>query len=234
MITNSQILKLLEKQRDNLFERLSNTSISKLYKKEYSELKAGRVFVFDDGEKQMLSELKELSKDTSFDEAYASKLKAYTSLDNEKLIAYFQSELERVFDEIQHSGKKDEIQAIFIEYDFYYHFNGSFICYGKQDYPLIEEPRYISGEYDYTKQVLIIIKGINFEPAWVSCEEFDEHDYLDISAELESLFKLHSRVLIHKALDHIITANPGFWKNRPFTFYINEHDCEEMMLYRLS
>ncbi len=67
---NSQILTLLEKQRDVLFDKLKKTSISELYKKEYSDIKSGRVFIFDNGEKQMLKDLKKLSKDTSFDLAY--------------------------------------------------------------------------------------------------------------------------------------------------------------------
>jgi hypothetical protein len=58
---------------------------------------------------------------------------------------------------------------------------------------------------------------------------------LDINYQLENLFKLHSRVLLHKSLDRL--NNEGkldFTQIRPFTFYINEHDSEVMILYRLN
>lgn len=232
---NSQLLRSLEQQRDALFVKINQATISKLYKEEYNKLKSGRVFVFDTGEREMLNELKQLSKDTSLDLPFKNKLAAYETLDNEELINHFQHEFISVLSEIAHSGKQDDIQAMFIEYDFYYHFTGSVTCYGKQDYPLVEHPRYISDEYDNNNQVLVVNKNINFEPAWVSCEEFDELEHLEINYELEDLFRLHSRTLLHKALDR--TNSYGelhFLKVRPFTFYINEHDMEVMTLYRLT
>ncbi len=163
-----------------------------------------------------------------------SKLAEYSNLDNEYLITNFQSQLTRIFDEINYTGRQDEIQAIFIEYDFYYHFTSCLTCYGQQDYPLIEEPRYITNEYDYNKQILFIEKGVNFELAWINCEEFDKLDNLEVGSDLENLFKLHSRTLLHRALDHLLNRQLELFKNRPFTFYINEHDCETMILYRLN
>jgi len=232
---NPKILTLLERQRDTLFDKLKETSISGLYKEQYADIKAGRVFVFDNGERQMLSDLKKLSKDTFHDISYKNKLAEYLQLDNNALVAYFQSELEKVFKQIISSGKQDEIQAVFIEYDYYYHFTSSITCYGRQEYPLIEEPRYISNEYDYNKQVLFLGNGINFKPAWVDCEEFGDLDYLDINYQLENLFKLHSRVLLHKALDRLKENDKmNFIQIRPFSFYINEHDSEVMILYRLN
>jgi hypothetical protein len=232
---NAKILKLLEHYRDNLFEKLKVKSISGLYKEQYEDLKSGRVFVFDNGEKQMLSDLNKLSKDTSLDTSFKNKVAEYLSLDNENLITYFQKEFERVFKEIINSDKQNEVQAIFIEYDAYDYYISSITCYGQQDYPVIEEPRYITDEYDYNKQILFIDEGINFQPAWVDCGEFGNLDYLDISFELENLFKLHSRTLLHKALDNLkIDGKLNFFKNRPFHFYINEHDSEVMMLYVLN
>lgn len=231
---NPQILKLLEKQRDSVFDKLKSLKISELYKEKYNDIKSGKVFVFDNGEKQMLQDLKQLSKNTSFDSPFENKLKEYRDLDNELLVGYFIQEFHRVFNEIKSSGKSNEIQAIFSEYDYYYHFTSSLICYGSQDYPLIEEPRYINKEYDYNKQVLFIDNGINFKPAWINCEEFDL-DYLDINYELENLFQLHSRTLLHKAIVKLNSGNQlNFLINRPFTFYINEHDSEVMILYRLT
>lgn len=232
---NPQILELLEKQRDNVFEKLKVTSVSGLYKEQYEDVKAGRVFVFDNGEGQMLSDLKKLSKDTSLDGMFKNKLTEYSSLDNNALTKYFQREFERVFDEIISSGRQDEIQALFIEYDYYYHYTSNMICYGKQDYPLIEEPRYITNEYDYNKQILFLDNGINFQPAWVDCEDFADLEYLDINFQLENLFRLHSRTLLHKALDNLNINNKlDFLHSRPFLFYINEHDSEVMMLYGLN
>ena len=63
---NTKILKLLERQRDSVFERLKATTISGLYKEQYDHIKARRLFVFDNGE-QILSLLKKLSKDNSLD-----------------------------------------------------------------------------------------------------------------------------------------------------------------------
>jgi hypothetical protein len=232
---NPKILKLLEQQRDSLFDSLKTASVSGLYKKQYDDIKAGRVFIFDNGERQMLSDLKKLSNDTSHDASYKNKLTEYLSLDNNALITYFQNKFYIILEQIRNSGKQDEIQALFIEYDYYYHFTSNITCYGQQEYPLIEEPRYITKEYDYNKQVLFLDSGINFQPAWVDCEEFGDLDYLDINYKLENLFKLHSRVLLHIALD--ILNNEGkisFLQNRPFSFYINEHDSEVMILYRLN
>lgn len=232
---NPSILKNLESQRDSLFEKLKATTIAGLYKQEYNDLKAGRVIVFDNEERQMLSELKKLSKDSSLEASFKNKLTEYVTLDNTFLTAYFQKEMERVFNEIINSGKQDEIQALFIEYDYYYHYSSCITCYGKQEYPLVEVPRYITDEYDYNKQILFIEKGINFEPAWIDCEAFSELDHLDINFELERLFQLHSRVLLHKVLVLLVQDGKiNFLHNRPFSFYINEHDNEVMMLYRLD
>ena len=173
---NTRILNLLKSQRDDLFDKLKATTISGLYKAQYSDLKAGRVFVLDNGERQMLSDLKKLSQDTSLDGSFNNKLDEYLKLDNSVLIAYFKKEFERVFNEIISSQKQNEIQALFIEYDYYYHYTSSIICYGIQDYPLIEQPRYITDEYDYNKQILFLTNGINFQPAWVDCEEFGNLD----------------------------------------------------------
>ena len=233
LMDNLKILTLLEQQRDRLFEKLKVTSISRLYKEQYEDLKSGKVFVFDNKKKQMLSDLNKLSKDTSLDNSYKNKVAKYVSLDNESLLAHFQKEFDRVINEIINSGRQDEIQALFIEYDDYDYAISSITCYGPQDYPILEEPRYILGEYDYNKQVLFIEEGINFHPAWVDCGEFGNLDYLDINIDLQNLFQLHSRVLLHKALLNI-NDKLSFFKFRPVYFYINEHDNEEMTLYVLN
>ncbi len=183
----------------------------------------------------MLNNLKQLAKDTSLDSSFEAKLKEYLELDNNALILYFQKEVGRCLVEIIASGKLNEIQAWFIEYDYYDHFSSSTTGYGIQKYPDIQEPRYISDEYDDNKQVIFLDNGINFQPAWINCEEFENLAYLDINYELQKLFQLHSRVLLHKALDKLCLAGElDLFKNRPFSFFINEHDCEVMMLYQLN
>lgn len=232
---NPAILKKLEQQRDRLFQKLKTTSVSATYQQEYDAMASGQVYVIGDNKEEILKDLKELAKDISLDKVYSDKLKEYEGLDNEALVSYFITELERVLDEMINSGKVDEIQAVFIEYDYYYHYTSWIYCYGKQDYPEIEEPRYISDEYDYNKQALFIDNAINFHPAWIDCSLFEDLDYVEIHHELEELFKLHSRTLLHKAIDNLRQSNKlDILHNRPFTFYINEHDCEVMMLYRLS
>ena len=234
-ISNIEILTLLEEERDKVYNELRLTNISRLYKKEYKDIKAGRVLIFDNGEREMLKDLKRLSADTSHDESYTKTLKEYKSLDNDELINHFQEELEPVINEINLSGKQDEIQALFIEYDFYYHFAGSIECYGKQDYPIVKAPRYITNEVDYNKQILILESSINFKPAWVDCQEFGSLDYIDPNFKMEKLFILHSRTLLHKALENMNTIGKlNLFCNRPFSFYINEHDSEVMTLYQLT
>lgn len=234
-MNNSDILKSLENQRDQLFEKLKTTSVSATYQQEYDQIVSGQVFVMGDNKEQMLQDLKVFAKDTSLDEVYSNKLKEYQSLDNATLITYFQTEIERVLDNILASGKLDEIQGIFIEYDHYYHYTSYIICYGKQDFPVMDEPRYIFDELDHSKQILMIEDGINFQPAWVDCYEFEHLDYISIDLELENLFQLHSRTLLHIAIDQLRKNNKlDILSNKPFVFYINEHDCEVMILYRLG
>jgi hypothetical protein len=124
---------------------------------------------------------------------------------------------------------------VFIEYDYYHHYTGCITCFGLQDYPIVEVPRYLTDEFDHAKQVLVVEDEIDFQPAWLDCTEFEDLDHLDIGFDLERLFQLHSRTLLFKALDNL--NNSGIledFKVRPFTFYINEHDSEVMMLYRLD
>jgi hypothetical protein len=231
---NSQILKLLEQQRDELFDRLNSTSISELHKQQYNGIISGEIHVLGDDKELMLEELKELSKDNSYNKSFKEKIQEYLKLDNSKLISHFREEFVRVLEEIVASKKIDDIQALFIEYDYYYHYSSCIQCYGIQDYPILIEPRYIFEEIDYQKEVLLIPNGINFEPAWADCEEFEELEYLLVSTEFENLFQLHSRVLLHKAIDGLDDDILKPISVKPFFIYINEHDCEQMLLYKMS
>lgn len=227
---NTRILRSLEAQRDACYQELSSKTISQQYEEMYKDIKRGRVIILDNEEREMLHELKQLKEDKSLDQLYITKTNAFKTLDEKELISYFIQELERVFEALKNSGKAHEIQAIFFEYDFYYHYTSCVECYGKQHYPLVLEPRYITKEFDYNKQVLFLEKGIYFKPAWPSCDEFENLDYLDIY--IERLFQLHSRILMHKAIAIMDSKNQlDFFTNRPLTIYINEHDCEAMTLY---
>jgi len=232
---NTKLLGLLELQRDSLYARLRDTSISQLYKDQYDEIESGEVVVLGDGEQEMLEELEGLANDNAHDESFQNKLNDYLGLDNLSLIKHFEVEMGRVMDEICRSERQDEIQAVFIEYDYYHHYTGCITCFGLQDYPIVEVPRYLTDEFDHAKQVLVVEDEIDFQPAWLDCTEFEDLDHLDIGFDLERLFQLHSRTLLFKALDNL--NNSGIledFKVRPFTFYINEHDSEVMMLYRLD
>ena len=91
---NPTILQYLESQRDQLFNNLNGLTISTLYKQEYQDLKSGRVFVFDNGERKMLKDLKQLSKDTTNDNLISNKIKEFLRLDNDGLIDYFINEID--------------------------------------------------------------------------------------------------------------------------------------------
>ncbi|MDB5200693.1 MAG: hypothetical protein JWQ27_102 [Ferruginibacter sp.] len=232
---NARILENLVKQRDRLFNELAATTVSELSKSEYIELKAGRLFVFDSDEREMLQELKRLSKETKFDAIYLGILEQYGKLNNDKLVNRFIPEMEKLLHAIVNSGKMEKVQAIFIEYDYYYHYTSSINAYGIHSYPIIEEPRYLTDEIDELQPVLFLADGINFEPAWISCEALEPLEQLDVEFDMQRLFQLHSRVLLHQALAQLQKAGKlELLQNRPFTFYINEHDCEVMTLYRLE
>ena len=187
-------------QKNDLFNYVRSTSVSEHYQKQYNNFKTGRIVLVHGNVETMLKELDKLSKQTSYDEIYFEKLAQFDSFDNDAFIENFQQQFKGIFNKISDAGKQDEIQAIFIEYDFYYHFNSFAACYGIQEYLLVLEPRYIANEFDYTKHVFVIEKAINFKQTWVSCEEFNDLDYCEIKFDLEKLFQLHSRVLLHKSL----------------------------------
>ena len=98
VMDNSNILKFLEKQRDELFNQLSSTSISELHKQQYNSIKSGEIYVLGDDKEAMLEELKMLSKDTRHNKVFKEKLKEYLKLDNIKLISHFREEFVRVFE----------------------------------------------------------------------------------------------------------------------------------------
>jgi hypothetical protein len=51
---NPKILELLEKQRDTLYDKLKTTTISGLYMEQYTDIKSGRVLIFNNDERHLL------------------------------------------------------------------------------------------------------------------------------------------------------------------------------------
>lgn len=233
--SNDRIFANLERQRDNLYQTLNSTTITALYKKEYDNLKAGRIIVFNKEQKTILKDLQKLAKDKSNDSIFRNIVKDYQALNNTDIIIYLQQESERVLSMIQEDNLQKHTQALFIVYDHYYDTQSSAMFMGTQDYPLIETPRYICSEIDLSNTVLITAEGIDFKPAWLNCEVLSEFDYLDIEFDMQELFQLHSFTLLHTALANLDKQGKlNFIENRPFSFYINEHDSEVKMLYGLA
>jgi hypothetical protein len=149
-----------------------------------------------------------------------------------EVIEHFENEVKNVFEKIYRTGKIADIGSIFIEYDYYYHYKSCAECYGKQRYPIVLSPRYISSEYNYNDRILFVEKAINFKPAWPDCEELDSSGLLNLN--IEKLFQLHSRVLLNKAFSKL--NKDGFFKkivSGNVVVYINEHDCEVNTLFIL-
>jgi hypothetical protein len=231
---NAEILKSIEQQKDSLFEELKVTKISKLHQDLYDEIKEGRVFVYDNAEKEMLHDLEILSKDTSRDIPFIAKASEYLKLDNEALTLHFEEELELMLDKIIASGHQEAIQALTIEYDHYYRYVSFVTCYGQQSDPA-HKAGYVINENDYDGMLSFIEPGINFEPALVNCEEFEDFVYLSINVSLQHLFSLHASTLLHNALENF--AGKGkldLFTNRPFTFYIKQAELETRVLYQLT
>ena len=69
-------------------------------------MKSGEIYVLGNDKENVLEELKELPKDTSYDKSFKSKLKLYLNLDNQKLINHFYKEFENVVSEIVTSNRQ--------------------------------------------------------------------------------------------------------------------------------
>jgi hypothetical protein len=231
--TNAQILSALKDQYEACYLELKSATISQRFAKQYDEIKGGRVFVFDGQSRNLLRDLKKLKNDKSHDQLFLDTVESVKRLDVPELINYFVTEWDRVFSKLKSYGLTDDIQAIFIEYDYYYHYTSCIECYGRQAYPIVTTPRYISQEFDWRNKVGETLDAINFQPAWPNCDFFDSIDFYD--ASIEDVFVLHSRVLLHYALMQLEKAGKlDFLSARPVTFYVSAHDGEVMTLYLLG
>jgi hypothetical protein len=236
IMTNEIIKAALVKQKNDWYDKLNHKTISQLFKDEYRDMVGGLVAILGGSKDEMTAELRALSKDKSHDKPYQEKIKLVHALDNASIIKGFMTDLEQMLSFITSNGKLNELQALFIEYDYYYHFGSVAMGYGRQAYPLVTTPRYLNNDIDFNNSVMEPFPAIDFKPAWPNCEEFAwTNDHLTAGYDLEQLFKLNSHLLLHEALAALDGQGRLVALSlRPFTFYINEHDIEVMTLYRLD
>lgn len=235
-MTNELIKAALLKQKNDCYDKLNSKTISQLFRDAYKDLVGSFVAILGGSKDEMTTELRELSKDKSHDKPYHDKIQLVHTLDNAAIIKSFMADVEKMLSLVVDSGKADQLQALFIEYDYYYHFSSVAMGYGRQSYPLVTTPRYLLNEIDFSNEVLSPFAAIDFKPAWPNCEEFDwTNDHLSAGYDLQELFVLNSRLVLHEALAELHgQGRLGALSLRPFTFYINEHDCEVMTLYQLD
>ena len=234
-MSNLQIEKALIKERDTLYETLSRKTLSGLFKDEYESIQSGVTVLLNEKDKY-LSELLELIKDTSYDQDFVKRVEQIKNLNDSEIINGFEQDLQKLIEFIQKNSFENDIQAIFIEYDYYTDHKAVASAYGKQNYPTIYTPRYISSEIDFSNTIFIHSDNINFDEAWVDCDDFEwVENYIEAYSQLQQMFQCHSRVLLHRALHNLeVKRQLNFLTARPFMFYINEHDSEVMTLYSIE
>lgn len=231
---NIQIEQALVKRRDELFDYLSNLTLSEFFYEQYNDIQTG-VGIITAGD-DYVAELLEASKDTSFDEAFRERVQLVKNLDANSIINSFKNDILELCKYIGKHNHYNKLQAIFIEYDYYESYKADVRGFGKQNYPIILTPRYIYTEIDFSKKCFNIFNAIDFKQAWVDCEDFEWIlTYDEVFYELQNLFQFHSAILLFKALESLDKNGAlSQFLVRPFTFYINERECEEITLYVLE
>lgn len=122
---NLQILRALEEQRDNLYRALRGQTLSERFKQEYQSLTNGTTFYFGETKEDLSNELKDLSNDTSKDEAFQYAVENIHRLDSEGIIKGFRDEIAQCLSLVRGKGFEEMIQAVLIQYDYYYHYKGT-------------------------------------------------------------------------------------------------------------
>jgi hypothetical protein len=230
MNSNELILNSLLTQRDLLWVELTQP-LSEKYADFLAMCERGEVFFMDDQKEESIEEIRRGAEDRSQDTVFIDFIEE-TIVDEQKAVASFRADFARVFAEI--AGREDFpfIGAIMMEYDWYYHYSSSLtLMKNGFAYPVLTEPRYLK-EFDLS-QYGETIGGPVFIDALPNCEEVeDEAEILEMGYKLMHYYELNARVLLHKALKEMDTSGElAFLPNRPFVFYINEHDCEVMSLF---
>lgn len=235
-MTNEEILKQLLIQRDEIYQQLSSTTLSGLFNREYESILSGETFVITDDQSGIIGELKKLKEDKTHDSDFAAKLNLINRWSESQIANNFINNWNTAFDKLSIDELTSEIQAVLIIYDAYdLPTQNTLGLYGKNEYPKLTIPKYLLSSF-YDHKLYDMQDVFDFTPAWPDCEEFDwTTEHLEGYFELQRLFKLNSRVIMHKSLS-IMDKNGSLSliKLRPFYFYIAEHDLEAAMLYRLS
>ena len=230
---NVEIKKALEKQRGALFNYLGKKSLSEFFKQEWESIKAGNTVLMGDVDKEYLKELKQFSSNKSYNKSFHEKVVGIKALNDNLVVSSFEKDINELLGFIANNKLETELQALFFEYDYYYDYKAVAVGYGLQNYPIVTEPRYVNSEIDLAKALFEPLEAVNFEQAWVDCEEFEwTNEFIEIYYQLLNLYQLNSRVLLHDAFIRCLqNGQLNFLKVRPFTIYINEHDSEVMTLF---
>ncbi len=234
-MTNNDIKTQLLTARDKLLDRLTATTLSKMFKEEYKSIRSGQTRVMGGDVDDILEELKELASDTSHDRAFAEKVKLVHTLNTEQNIQRFAGNFREILNTVETSGLCGKVQSAFIMYDAYdLPKNNAVSFYGLQQYPELEQPEYLPSDI-YSDCLLMLPDKIDFTDSWPDCEEFDwTLEHIEAYSDLHDLFRLNSRVLLHEAL--ALLEQQGEMNKiviRPFYFYVEEHDMEVSLLYKL-
>lgn len=126
--------------------------------------------------------------------------------------------------------------AVLFSYDWYFNYDSAMNFFRKGlTYPIIAEPRFLNqelppGHYDG------FAKGPDFSHVWPDCSvlaEGGEHELLvHLRKILMKYYQYQSRLFLHTAIREMDENDElNLIKDRPFLFYISEHDCEDMTLY---
>lgn len=235
-MTNDLILGQLTNHRDIIYNRLSNISLAALFAKEYENVASGEARVMSEDLDDIKRELIGLSQDFSHDEAFKEQVELLKVINsNDQVIEELLIDWQKLLDG-SITSLVNEPGAAFIWYDAYDSPGDNTVSFhGKKKYPELAEPKYLDGQL-YKDELLVVHNAFNFKKAWPDCEAFEwTTAHLEVYFDLQNLFKLNSRVLLHKALNFLEEKESiQQFPYRPFNFYIAEHDQEVSMLYLLT
>jgi len=234
-MTSQEILNQLLLERDAVFQHVSSVPLSGLFDREYESILSGETFLMNDDPEKVLNDLQELRNNKTHDVAFAEKVNRVNTIDEPQIIKGFIQDWKMAFERVSGIVLKTEIHGALVTYDAYdLPVQNGLGFYGKNEYPELRVPQYLPTSF-YDQSVEELHEVFDFTQAWPDCEEFDwTTEHIEAYYDLQKLFKLNSRVLLHKALAAMDNnGSLSIIKHRPFHFYIAEHDLEVSMLYKL-
>jgi len=235
-MTNQQILQQLSSERDIVFKRLSAKPLSGFFADEYNSLLSGETFQMGDDKDEALNNLKKHQHDKTQDIAFTEKVNSVNTLSESEIIDGFSQSWKLAFNTVSDNDLRTPMYAALLNYDAYdLPAQNSLTFFGNTEFPELSLPQYLPPSL-YETKVISLENVFDFSPAWPDCEEFDwTTEFIEVYFELQTLFKLHSRILLHKALARMDeNGSLASLQQRPFQFYIAEHDMEAGMLYTLK